>query len=91
MLERVLPLGLLALSVTAAPWLMFSSSGIPRLRALEVERAGVDEEVSRLSAEIRRLRAEVERAKTDPAAVERTARDELGLVRRTELVLQFEN
>jgi len=39
--------------------------------------------------QIEQLRAEVARAKSDPAVVERIARDELGLVRQTEVVFQF--
>jgi cell division protein FtsB len=42
-----------------------------------------------LAQEIRELRAEVRQIKQDPAAVERVARDELGLVRQTEVVFQF--
>ena len=44
---------------------------------------------SRLSQEIAEIRAEVERIKADPAAVEQVARDELGMVRQTEVVFQF--
>jgi cell division protein FtsB len=45
--------------------------------------------VRKLSREIERLRAEVRRMKEDPAAVERVARDDMGLVRQTEIVFQF--
>ena len=89
LLERVLPVAILALAVVAVPALIFSPSGLPRLSNLRGERERVDEEVRRLTREIRQLRAEVERIKGDPAAVERVARDELGLVRQTELVFHF--
>ena len=36
-----------------------------------------------------RLRIEVRRLRDDPAAVERIARDELGMVRKSEVVFQF--
>ncbi len=87
--QRILPLGMLATALLAVPWLAFSSTGLSRLEALRKEKARTDAEVSRLSQEIRELRAEVQRIKQDPRAVERVARDELGLVRRTELVFQF--
>jgi cell division protein FtsB len=89
LVERALPLGILALAVTAVPILVFSPSGLERLTNLRRERAEAEMEVARLNQEIRQLRAEVQRIKQDPAAVERVARDELGLVRQTEIVFQF--
>jgi cell division protein FtsB len=88
--ERVLPLLILTTACVSVPILVFSESGLPRLEKLRQERVMVDEKVSRLSDDIRRLRAEVERVKNDPAHIERVARDELGLVRQTEIVFQFE-
>jgi cell division protein FtsB len=35
------------------------------------------------------LRVEVDALRDDPAAVERIARDQLGMVRRSEVVFQF--
>jgi len=87
--ERVLPIGILVLATVAVPCMMFSPSGLHRLRSLEAEKQQADEEISRLGQEIRELRAEVRQIKQDPAAVERVARDELGLVRQTEVVFQF--
>jgi cell division protein FtsB len=89
LLERLLPLAILALAVVAVPWMMLSASGLDKLRGLEEEKRRADEEVSRLAQEIGQLRAEVRRIRDDPAAVERVARDELGLVRQTEVVFQF--
>jgi len=87
--QRVLPLAVLAVATVSVPWLMLSPTGLPRLRNLEDERRRANEEISRLGSQIGALRAEVARIKTDPAAVERAARDELGLVRTTEVVFQF--
>jgi cell division protein FtsB len=87
--QRVLPLAVLAVAVVSVPFLMLSPTGLPRLRNLEEERRRANEEISRLGSQITALRAEVARIKTDPAAVERAARDELGLVRTTEVVFQF--
>jgi cell division protein FtsB len=88
--ERVLPLAILVVAIVAVPVLIFSPTGLSRLRNLERERERAEVEVARLSQEIRELRAQVGYIKSDPAAVERAARDELGLVRRTEVVFQFE-
>jgi cell division protein FtsB len=89
-LERFLPLSILSVAVVLVPLLVWSPSGYPRLTKLRAEQAQVDRTVAELSLEIRKLRAEVERVKADPAHVERAARDELGLVRRTEVVFQFQ-
>lgn len=87
--RRVLPLGLIAAAAISVPFLVFSPTGLGRLRSLREERVRADEEVRRTTREIERLRAEVSRVKEDPAFVERAARDEMGLVRQTELVFQF--
>lgn len=87
--RRILPLAVIAAAAISVPVLIFSPSGLGRLRSLREERGRADEEVARLSREIERLRAEVRRIKEDPAYVERAARDELGLLRQTEVVFQF--
>jgi cell division protein FtsB len=89
LVERALPLAILVVAIVAVPVLIFSPTGLGRLNALREERGRADDEISRLSQQIAELRAEVKRIKDDPAAVERVARDELGLVRRTEVVFQF--
>ena len=87
--QRVLPLAVLAVAIVSVPVLVLSPTGLPRLRNLEEERQRANDEISRLGSQITALRAQVARIKTDPAAVERAARDELGLVRTTEVVFQF--
>ena len=91
LLERALPIGILAVAIVSVPVMIFSASGLERLKSLRHERARADEEISRLSQQIRELRSEVDRIKDDPAAVEQVARDELGLVRQTEVVFQFKD
>ena len=88
-LERLLPISVLVIAIIAVPTMVFSNQGLRRMDALRGEQRKVDEEVSRLSQEIRRLRAEVSRVRSDLPAIERVARDELGLLRRTEVVFQF--
>jgi cell division protein FtsB len=88
--ERGLPVAVLALAVVAVPVLMFSSSGLPRLEALQRERGEAQLEASKMVQEIRQLRAEVDRVRNQPEAVEQVARDRLGLVRQTEIVFQFD-
>jgi len=89
LLERVLPIGILALALIGAPIMIFSPEGLPRLRAVEKELADVEEDNAALRREIDALRGKVARLRDDPAAIERIARDNLGLVRQTEVVFQF--
>lgn len=89
LVERVLPISILVVALVGAPVLIFSPEGLPRLRGLERELASVDEENKRLEREIDELRGRVERLRDDPTAVERIARDDLGLVRQSEVVFQF--
>jgi cell division protein FtsB len=88
-LERILPIAMLVVALVGVPVLVFSPQGLPRLRGLEKELAGVDEENADLRREIEALRGKVARLRDDPGAVERIARDNLGLVRQTEVVFQF--
>lgn len=87
--ERILPIGLLAVALIGAPLLIFSNEGMPRLEAVESELSTVERENQELLREIDVLRARVGKLRDDPATVEQLARDELGLIRHTEVVFQF--
>ena len=69
--------------------MIFSRDGMPRLEAVEKELDTVERENADLQREIDLLRARVTRLRDDPAAVEQLARDELGLIRQSEVVFQF--
>ncbi|AUX23141.1 septum formation initiator protein [Sorangium cellulosum] len=88
-LERTLPIAVLVVAVVGAPVMIFSPQGLPRLRELERELADVEEENAELGRQIEALRGKVARLRDDPTAVERIARDHLGLVRQSEVVFQF--
>jgi cell division protein FtsB len=88
-LERALPIGLLVVALVGAPVMIFSGDGLPRLEAVELEMTTVERENTELKREIDLLRARVARLRDDPAAVEQLARDELGLIRQSEVVFQF--
>lgn len=89
--QRVLPLSVLLVAAISVPVMAFSPEGLSRLEHLQQEKKRADAEVTRLSQQIQELRAEVQRIKEDPTLVERAARDELGLVRKTEVVFQFKD
>jgi cell division protein FtsB len=88
-LQRALPVAILALSIVGVPILVFEPAGLPRMRALDKELADVNLENVELRRDVGKLRAEVSELRDDPAAVERIARDQLGLVRKSEVVFQF--
>ncbi len=90
-LERLLPLSLLAVALVSVPILLLSEGGLERVHRLEKEKAVVAAHVAELEGDIRRLRAEANHIKEDPSRVEQVARDELGLVRQTEVVFQFKH
>jgi cell division protein FtsB len=85
----LLPFGLLVFTIVAVPLHILDSQGLPRYRALrsELQRLRDDNENSR--REVERLGHEVDHLRSDPLAVERIARDELGMVRKDELIFQF--
>jgi cell division protein FtsB len=89
LLLRALPVLVLATAIVGVPVLVLAPTGLPRLRGLERELSGVQEENKALEREIEFLRGRVQRVRDDPRAVERIARDHLGMVRPNEVVFQF--
>ena len=69
--------------------MIFSQDGLPRMRAVEKELAQVESENAQLRREIQVLRARITELRDNPAAVEQLARDQLGLIRHSEVVFQF--
>jgi cell division protein FtsB len=86
---RGLPLAVLTISAIAVPVLLLEPQGLPRMRGLEKELAGVQAENADLRRDVARLHAEVRELREEPVAVERIAREQLGLVRKSEIVFQF--
>lgn len=87
--ERILPISILAMAAFGVPVMMLAPEGIPRLGSLSRELSQVDSENADLRQQIQHLRGRVQHLREDPVAVERIARDELGLVRTSEVVFQF--
>jgi cell division protein FtsB len=87
--QRALPIGILAITLVGVPVLVVQPEGLPRMRALQRELADVNDENAELRRDVGRLRGDVRQLRDDPRAVERIARDQLGLVRKSEIVFQF--
>jgi cell division protein FtsB len=85
----VLPFGLLAYVIVAVPLRMLDEEGLPRYRALRAELHEVRRDNQRTRREIKELQRTIHRLKTDPSAIERLARDELGMLREGEIRFQF--
>lgn len=90
-LLRGLPLSVLTVSLIAVPVLLLEPQGLPRMRALEHELDAVETENVELRRDVARLRGEVKDLRDNPTAVERIAREQLGLVRKSEVVFQFDD
>ena len=88
--QRVLPLFVLGLGLVGMPTLLVAHGGLTRLERLQSEKKTVQIEISRLNKRMTELRADARALRGNPSAVERSARDELGLVRRTEFVFHFQ-
>lgn len=87
---RGLPLAVLSVSLVTVPVLVLEPQGLPRMRSLEKELSGVQAENAELRRDVAKLRTEVKDLREDPQAVERIAREQLGLVRKSEVVFQFD-
>ena len=87
---RGLPLAVLTMSVVAVPVLLLEPEGLPRMRNLENELRGVEDENAELDRNIAKLRVDVKNLRENPTTVERIAREQLGLVRKSEVVFQFD-
>ncbi|MFW6067734.1 MAG: FtsB family cell division protein [Myxococcota bacterium] len=85
----LVPFALLVMAIVAVPLHILDEAGLPRYRALRSELQEVEAQNGRLRREVRALEGEVGALRTDPAAIERIARDELGMIRDGEIVFQF--
>jgi cell division protein FtsB len=87
----IIPLGLLVTTSVAVPLQLVDGQGMPRYFELRAQIARVTSSNGQLEREIRDLQQETELLRNDARAIERLARDELGMVRQGEIVFQFPN
>jgi cell division protein FtsB len=88
-LSWLLPLGLLLFAIVFVPLRILEAEGLPRYRALRAELQQTRDNNARLRREVVELQQRVVRLRENPEAIERIARDEIGMLRRDELVFQF--
>jgi cell division protein FtsB len=87
----IVPLALLVFTAVAVPLRLLDGQCIPRYLELRTQIERVTNSNAHLEREIAALKQETELLKNDPRALERLARDELGMVRKGEIVFQFPN
>ena len=78
--------GLVLLAVSLA---VYGGHQVLRVRAMRAEITAVERDIASLRARTGELTRTVERLRTDPAYVEKLAREELGYVRPDETILKF--
>jgi cell division protein FtsB len=81
------PLGGLALA--AAFLAVDSENGLRRLLSMRIRAAELDVRIADLQGQRERLERSVKGLRTDPLAVERLAREKLGLVREGETIVRL--
>jgi cell division protein FtsB len=85
----LLPLGLILGSVIAVPIMILGEQGLPRYRQMSYELKDARSANRKLRHEIETLREEIGALRNDPSAIERIARDELGMISPDEVLFQF--
>jgi cell division protein FtsB len=93
MFRWALRLGLivaLAWVIGYVPLQFFGERGLAQYRRLKLERVELRERNRKLGAEIRQMKLEVERLREDDMYLEKAAREDLGMVRKGELVFVIE-
>ena len=86
--RRLFLAALLSVSIAYVPYRLYMQSGLARFLALQGELSALRQQNGQLRQENRRLYGELERLRSDDGAVERVAREELGLVRPGEIVFR---
>lgn len=85
----MVPFALLTVTIIAVPLLIFDDKSLPRLQQLRAELTRAEKSSEQLRREVQAARRRVKKLREDPAAIEKIARDEQGMVRKDELIFQF--
>ncbi|HVZ73581.1 MAG TPA: septum formation initiator family protein [Polyangia bacterium] len=88
-LGRVVAAAVVMVALGYIPYHLYVRSGLARTLELRRDLKGLRAHNAQLAAENERLAREAEALRTDPAALERVARTELGWVRPGEIVVDL--
>ena len=86
---RLVSFGLLVFTIVSVPLLIFDEKSFPRWQSLRAQLTRSEANIKQLERDIEATRRKARRLREDPQAVERIARDELGMIRPSELIFQF--
>lgn len=87
MKKKIVVLGIACLLLIMVVTAFFGKKGVMDLRRARKELAAREERIKELEAERDRLEAEIRRLQSDPRAVEKAAREKLGLAAPGEKVI----
>ncbi len=87
---RLILAAVLAVGLGYLPYKAYGPGGLPRIIRLRDELTDLTQKNGALRNHNRRLRQQIESLKNDHRAIERVARDELGLVRSRDIIFLFE-
>lgn len=82
--------GALAVGIGYLPYHFYGPQGVGRVARLEHEHRALLAETGRLAQQNKELAQEIRELRSNRRAAERVARDELGLVRPSDLIFLFE-
>lgn len=82
-------LAVAAVAVLALGLAVFAGRNTIALWQMQREIAAAERDVARLSAQQKKLEELAERLRSDPASIEKVAREEMGMVREGATVLKF--
>src|SRR3981081_1625781 len=89
MLHRAMRYGLIALLMLVFMNGIFGQNGYLALRRAHADVEKLRQEITQINEQNHQLSGDVRALKTDPAAVERVAREDMGLARPGELVFRL--
>jgi cell division protein FtsB len=82
--------GAVAVALVLVVGSLAGEGGFRRYSRLQADVAALEEKNARIAAENARLQREIKQLRSNPAAIERAAREQLGLVRPGEVVFNLE-
>jgi cell division protein FtsB len=86
---RIAAAALVSFALAYIPYHVYARSGLARTLALRRDLAALRAHNRDLASDIERLAREAESLRSDPAAIERVARTELGWVKPGEIVVEL--
>ena len=74
----------------AIGWILFAPNGVMNYRGIQKQLQEVQNENIKLAAENQQLKVEIEKLRSDPVYLEEVARRDFGLIKKNEMVFDFE-